>query len=718
MAITNHDMSRYMKTGPLLKSSWLLASDQVSVLVSTTKPSIRGLFAFGCLGRLHNLLFDLDCMSLYSDLYGIYPCCTIDGKDLYPFKNGFDVRSPESYDVLNSGEAVFSAEENAVTIRNIPLYATLSTVKEAVLPCLTIAVVDNRVNITAEFPANATECRLHLPWYPLYDLYSFEGQKKRIQYYQFGLYSYNGWTEDIASPLTLEDQLSRQSSLRITPSNGVLRLHGCTVPEKNYALYLSTDAVTTSHTLTVSIEVLPAKVTTMGTQYYACDTDAVITTVENGKTTETTFHVPPQHGAHTLTDDRGHTFHYCAVPDNRTMMKKAADAIRTTLWKDGPMAGVPPMKFDPTLLQPFVANGMSYCSHGMRTMSLLCSQGVHANDISYVDTAANAVRQVVKLSHRMPNGAIFTPLLMDTEGSPREYLNGNRPSDTGIILRGLVHIVKAYLHFGEEDKARACMEIARDYAKLLLLMQCPDGSFYDRYRFPTLEPGYPHKGTVNNWCLQVWKLIPLLRRFGMEEAEKLEQLLQKYISYQLDKDNGILYVSGGGEDASDFGDALNTDATLFTIKYLLTKDPVWKDYAEQALKKSWLMSCMWADMPQFFCLHGNSDLGLYYDQPQGLFSAGGMHDLTAVEANLFVAEMLDSAFATDMAEALHNARLSSFIRENGGMYMVILQSPNVYHRDERHSENLMYGGIGVYDWYKAEQASPTLQRLAADTPLA
>ena len=237
-------------------------------------------------------------------------------------------------------------------------------------------------------------------------------------------------------------------------------------------------------------------------------------------------------------------------------------------------------------------------------------------------------------------------------------------------------------------------------------MQNDDGSFFDRYRYPTAEPSVKNKGTVNNWCLQLWRLIPLLRHFGMErDAKRLNELIDKYIDYQIGKKNSILYISGGGEDASDFGDALNTDSTIFAIKYLKTGDGIWKDYSEQALKKSWLMSCMWADMPQFFGLYGNSDLGTYYDQPIGLFSAGGMHDLTAVEANLFAAEALGSEFASDLADALHNARISGFIRDNGGMYMTVFMCPGYRHVDERHSEMLMYGGVGVYAWDKAEKES-------------
>ena len=61
----------------------------------------------------------------------------------------------------------------------------------------------------------------------------------------------------------------------------------------------------------------------------------------------------------------------------------------------------------------------------------------------------------------------------------------------------------------------------------------------------------------------------------------------------------------------------------------------------------------------------------------------------------------------------YSARPGSFIRDNSGMYMVMLQCPNYAHRDDRHSETLMYGGVGVYAWTEAERKSETIRQLLA-----
>ena len=49
----NNDMSEYMRSGPLLKTAYLLAGENTAVYINAIKPSLRGLFAFGSFGRLN-----------------------------------------------------------------------------------------------------------------------------------------------------------------------------------------------------------------------------------------------------------------------------------------------------------------------------------------------------------------------------------------------------------------------------------------------------------------------------------------------------------------------------------------------------------------------------------------------------------------------------------------------------------------------------------------
>ncbi|MCR5262981.1 MAG: hypothetical protein K6D94_03835, partial [Clostridiales bacterium] len=147
-----------MKTGPLLKSSWLLAGDSVSVLVNTSKPSIRGLFAFGRMGRLHNLLYDLDCIALYSDLCGIYPYCEIGGRTLYPFRTGVDVRSADSFDI--SGDKTVSVSEtgNRITFLSVPLFEKGEVRPCAVMESFGVSLDGGRLSVEAVFQEGAGKC--------------------------------------------------------------------------------------------------------------------------------------------------------------------------------------------------------------------------------------------------------------------------------------------------------------------------------------------------------------------------------------------------------------------------------------------------------------------------------------------------------------------------------------------------------------------------------
>lgn len=594
------------------------------------------------------------------------------------------------------------------------MYAVGKGETAAIMPLFSVTLDGNAIRLRAVFPEGVTGGRLHLPWYPLYDRYTADEETHFIDYYRDGIEGACNpyFQKRVSSPVTFTDSLSRQASLRISVTGGSLTLVSRTLPDMAYALYLSSDAQADGNVLDVCIEVLPPRATVSGGFYYPCGTDADVRISENGTERTETLSVPTERGIHTRKDSHNSWFSYCAIPDSGKMLSLAADAVRQTLWKTGNLEGVPPQAFDPVLLEPQTREKMCYCSHGMRAISCLCAQAIRAEDVRYAETALHAFRQVAKMSARLEDGALFTPLLMDDNGDTGPFKNSCRPGDTGILIRGLIHTALAFRRFGREKDALECIRLARDYALCLAHMQCGDGSFYERYRYPECTPASTDifKGTVNNWCLQLWYLLPLLKSAGEDAVyEKVRRMIIRFIDSQLDREPSILEMPGGGEDAADFGDAQNTAATLFGIRYLMTGDAEWKDYMEQALRKSWLLSCMWADMPQYFCIHGNSDLGNYYDYPCGLFSAGGMHDLTAVEANLFAAEECGSKFGADMAENLHNARLGSFFLDNGGMYMVLFQCPNVYHRDERHSEMLMYGGFGVYEWHSAEKSSFRLQ---------
>ena len=273
----NHDFSEYMTTGPLLRSAWLLAGGSVGVLVNTAKPSIRGLYAFGRMGRLHDLLYDLDCIALYSDLYGIYPSCVIGGKTYYPFRSGADVRSAGSFDISGEKTVTVSEAENSLSFGSVPMYEKGAADPGAVLKCFGIRTDGCGVTVEADFPDGAEECRLHLPWYPLYDSFAADGgEKRKIQYYRHGIYGIypDHLTVTAERSVLLSDTLSRQASVGITAEGGRILLCGRTREEYGNALYLSSDVVSHGGKIRVGIELSPPSAAVSGAFYYPCGTEA------------------------------------------------------------------------------------------------------------------------------------------------------------------------------------------------------------------------------------------------------------------------------------------------------------------------------------------------------------------------------------------------------------------------------------------------------------
>ncbi len=697
------DMSEYLRTRRLLSSACILANENTAVYVNTVKPSVRAVFAYGKYGRLHNLCYAPDRCALYGGKYGIYPLCTINGEECVPFSTSGDCfpNKNDDFRAVDQKNVYFDKDNNTVSFIDVPLYHKAE--QRGVLPEFAVKITEDKLELRVTFPENTEGARIALPWYPLFNRYTADGETKYIEYYANGYgrdYFAGGGFCRMADAITLTDSYSRQAGVKIKVKGGKLELRSKTLTEMNNALYLSTDVVVERQTVEVEIEIIRQKTVINGEFYYTAGQNAEIAV--NGEAYA--FTADAQRGVHTLVMGEGEDtvmFSYCSVPEPETMLKKAGDAVGKLLWKGGKMEGIPTYAFDPTSLVPHLRSGFVYCSHASRIYPILAATSLLTNDAEYVKTGLSSIESLMNISYHGEDGSIFTALNLDEKGNAGERANASRPSDSGIVIRALRYLADACLKFGMEKESEKCIRYAWANVLTLKKMQCEDGDFYERYIYPTAEPcsAPSSRGTVNNWVLQLWKLLPYLERYGMtEEKEITYGIIERYINSQLEKENSILLISGGGEDVADFGDACNTNATLFTIKYLMTGDEKWKQYAEEALIKSWALSCMYADMPEFFCMYGNSDLGLYYDQPFGMYSFGGMHDLTAIEANLFAYEALGLPVAHDIAVNMFKCRISGFINDNGGMQMIVMKCPNYEHRDMYRSETLAYGGVGVFGY--------------------
>ena len=703
-----NDMSQYLKTRKLMESACFLASDSTAVYINTLKPSIRSLFAFGKFGRLHNLVYDVDFCKLYSGQYGIYPSCTYDGKTAMPFANGSSGHADANYVVDASMHTGLDEEHSRVTFHDLTMYAGTEAV--GTLPEFTVQVQQDRILLRAVFPAGTADRKFHIPWYPIFDRFVEDGQEKYIEYYRDGFVESNpaGFCRFTAGDtLILRDSYSRQASAQIRVTGGRIQLNSRTLPEKNNSRFLSTDVCTDSDTLEVEITLLQQRDVLQGENFYPCGGTVTVTILNKNETV--TFTAPSERGEYVHYIGKGANttaFHYCAVPDADYWMDKAADACIKITWPDGKLKGIPSYAFDPTNLTPQKRDGFVYCSHATRIIPCIAAAAVRNQDPYYAEQALYILESLFANSHRGADGSIYTPISIAEDGSVGDRDASCRPSDSGIVIRSLIYTANAFLALGMTEQAEKCVRYAWANVMTIRKMQSPNGEFYERFTYPDAKPveGGIHKGTVNNWTLQLWNLLPLLKHFGMDEAyAETERIVTTFIDSQLQKTPSILQVAGGGEDCAEFGDALNTCATLLAIKYLQTGDDLYKKYAEDGLLKAWALSNLYADMPGLNCLYGNSDECQFYDQPHALNCPAGMHDLTSIEANLFLHQTLGLPFGLECATNQFNARLSSFFLDSGGMYMLVIRTPNYSWKDPHRSESLNYGGVGVYAMARARK---------------
>lgn len=721
--VPKHDMSKHMKTMKLLESGYLLANDNIAAYIDVVRPRIFGIYAFNKFGRLHNLIFDTNAMGQDSGLWGIMPSYSINGETCFPFYHDANLRGKESYHSYKPSDIIFDQEGNSLKMNGIKMYNK----NRVICPSIdySIQLKDDRIIINVKFPDNVDCKKVHLPWYPLYDKYKTDETEHPVEYYNIGSEGeyFPYFKRNTGKSVILRDSTCRQAGLGIETKDGSIELVSCTVPEIGNVLKLNTDVLCTGDAVEIEMEILENPIVIKGNPYYYFSDKVNLDVDFNNKeiTKEVLCNFPVNDGqikvgeSHKTGENRielrykddltKYDFYTMSCPKEKII--KMADACLKFLWKDGKMKGIVPQSFDLETLTPLKRSGYAYISHGMRIIPIINAAATVTEDITYSEKAYEIIKRVIAISNKGEDNSLFTPIYFDDEAAPC-LTDASRPSDQGIIIKGLLYCADSFCHFERRDIARECICDAYSYFKTIQKMQCEDGSFWSRYHYPSAEPNTDSgeiKGTVNNWCMQLWNLAQMIQKLEMDgednsiSVHEIIGVIEKFIDWQLARSPSILEVCGGGEDPANYGDALNTASTYFTMKYMLTKNEIYKDYAQQAVYMAWLKSSFYADMPQYFSIYGGSDLGEWYNQPNGIPSFGGMCCLTSIEANLFAYSNLGIEISLDIAKYFYAARMATFVKDNGGVYMVVFYTPNYFHREEILSEALMYGGVGVFSYY-------------------
>jgi hypothetical protein len=719
-----NDMSKYMHTQKLLESGFLLANENISVNIDTVKPRILGIYAYNKFGRLHQLVYDTDFMEQFKGQWGIIPQYHENGQLCLPFLHDNYLRGKDTYNSYKPSKVVFDAENNLLKLEGIRMYDENNKEHDSI--DFYVQLVNDTILLKVKFPQDVDKKRIHLPWYPLYDKYiTGDGEEHFIEYYNYGFEGeyFPYFKKDIGKALTLKDHHSGQAGLRIEARNGSIELVSATEPALGHILKLSTDVECADDMMEIDIHLLKNPITVSCNPYYSVNDDIKLDIEFEKEAAPDNFDCDYpisdgqicvgkgcEKGEHNVTLRYKdyilkNKFYVVENPENKIL--KMADACRSFLWKEGKMKGIVPQGFDLETLEARPLSNFYYISHGMRIVPVLNAAALLKEDISYTEEAYNIIKRVIEISHKGEDGSIFTPICFDGDGKAAST-NGSRPSDQGIIIKGLLYCAESFQYFGKGDSAVECLKKAYGYFETLKKMQCEDGSFWSAYHYPSAEPNLScgeYKGTVNTWCMQLWNLAQLMRKLEIGKEDKYIQVneimsfIERFVDSQIKKSPSIMEICGGGEDPANFGDALNTVATYFAMKYMLSGDERYKEYARQALYKAWLTSCFYVDMPEYFSLYGFSELGQFYNQPNGLMSFGGMHCLTIIESNMFCYTNLGIEMGLDVARYVYTDRLATFVKDNGGIYAAVFKSPNYFHREERYSEALMYGGVGVFSYY-------------------
>jgi hypothetical protein len=395
----------------------------------------------------------------------------------------------------------------------------------------------------------------------------------------------------------------------------------------------------------------------------------------------------------------------CAVGSPDDAVIRMGDAVRQLPWKKGPVKDLMPYFY---LYDPLSPSGRgesidhagSFGSHSLRAFCILAAASLLTGDRTYIDRSYQSLHAVVKKSHRFDDNDLLFPHEYDMDGKP--YLvTSTRPSDLGLMVRALLYTYHGFNHFNDERKARMCLDLAYRYAHTLTKMQQPDGSFFPRYYYPTLKPNAAEPmGTVNNWAIQVWELANLYDAIDPEKSQILRDICLRHIDYLLNQKPSLLRITGGGEDPPNFMDGLCSSSLFLMMKFLQTGDITYKRYAGECFMMGALTTNLFIDQPQNYFKAYSVWLPLFYNQP-GLPNKGGMHDLTMIDAGLFLKKYLDDDFAGHVAAYNFADRLVDSVMPNGAIYGLTVNAPNYHYRRQDGGETLDYGCVGIYGFHYA-----------------
>lgn len=704
------DLSELFVAGPLNGAWHLLRQGDVACLVDLVKPRVRSLFALGRFGTPQQLLWDTDDHDTLIGPWGIYASYVLDGRRFYPFRHDahdFEGNRPTSMVADPDGGGLEMAGVATFTREGEP----------GPRIDLSLAVSAEALRIAVRLPEGASDGRIHCHWYPLYGTYDAGAGPQPVEYCEYGL---SGTYEPhfracLGSRLALRDRMARMPGLDLSVDGGDVELASGTDVERCRARFLRTDAHLAGAGGTLTIRLLPEPVAMAGAPHVRAGEQA-LRLAGTGVPAVTVDGDPApveadgsgwlaranlSSGRHRIEARSGdaHMVRTLEAHGDRLVdLRRMADAASAATWHSGPLKDVFPYNFYIHKLEAVPRSGLGFCAHATRAVPMVVAGGAVTGEERYFARARDICLATARLARERQDGTLTLPLGANLDGTPA-YLNASRPSDQCLMVRALRYAARGLAWAGHEGEARELLDLAVRFGLSLRLMQQPDGSFYPRYHFESLEPNRDAEpmGTVNNWALQLWELAAFVDAWDAEAAAALRGIAQRHVEYLLfSRRPGMLVTSGGGEDSANNQDGLATGAGMLTLYHLATGEARWAEQARQMLTAASLTHCHPIDQPGWYFQPACPGTAPYYGLPDGLQCIGGMHDKTVVEAALFLYRHLGWQPALELAATIVSGILSELLQPNGAVCNVRSAVPNVTYSYLDTAEPHTWAAVGIY----------------------
>ncbi len=726
-----NDLSQYLRTERIENAYAILANDSIAAMVDFRKNRVIQLFAFKQFGTLQSLTYNV-LYTQYNWFEGIHPYHVQGGEVLYPFRA--DKFSDDRTSAIRFDEAQVQTRFDQVS-----LYAARGKG-----PAGTCGWSVRAEQTKLKFEVNAPGAQggeeatgIEGTLYPLYDRVLVNGQEKVLRYERKPAVLGGSWVE--GGTVEFRDSLGRMPRLRIASEGGRVKYEAVELTKRLMgARSLIFRGEAAGGKAKVTVELLPnpvaiavnplvqagseveVRVLTTAAGVPALEVDGAGVPLKQVSEYVWEARIRPAEGRRNLLA----RFHearseraICAVGDFREATIRLGEALLRVQqrtedeWpeQEGMIPQVINRDFSPHLWFEYIATP----TYMPRVAMSMAAATLVTGDAKYVEGALRACRTYVLKSRKLGEGRILAPIFDPSGNVPKATVNSLRPSDFGLMVRGLLACYTGFTYLHRSKEAAEALDLAYQVAMGLKALQGPHGEWSPRYNY--LEPRYEGgNGFVNNPHYALWRLAEILAKQDPAKAEKVRELIQDQLASMPNLTSHELITTSwvhGDEDNPNDPQSWASATALTLAAYLLGGQDWMANRAAACAHAGTWISDFYIDQPEHFAMPSTDALlPIWAGGYLGGRAYGGMIDLSQEEARIIVAEHLGDQFSADSAAYLFASRLAWAIEPDGYVCGLEQRFPGLYYHNREYTETLNYGSAGVYTlWYWLHSLPPSGQ---------